>query len=243
MRRTLFLVLSALLVAGVALAEDFWDKKEYMQWTDEEVKKIMTNSPWAKDVTISAPISAVGGRGSRGPAPSGGGTDVETGGGGGRRGGRGGGGGGGGESGGGAPDALVTLNISWRSAALLRQALVRSRLGAGAAVPSDAAQAISAEQENYVIVVSGVPAGMSRVLQNTPIDKSTIRAGKKPPVAAMAANAQTRTQTLDVIFLFPKRQVITTEDKEVEVVLMIGQIELKKKFNLKDMVYKGKLDL
>ena len=41
MRRTFFLVLSGLLIAGVALAEDFWDKKEYMQWTDEEVKKIM----------------------------------------------------------------------------------------------------------------------------------------------------------------------------------------------------------
>jgi hypothetical protein len=137
----------------------------------------------------------------------------------------------------------VTLNISWRSAAPLRQALVRSRLGVGATVPPDAAQVVSAEQENYVIVVSGVPAGMARLLQNTPLDKSTIRAGKKPPVAAMAANGQQRTQTLDVIFLFPKRQMITAEDKEVEVVLLLGQIELKRKFNLKDMVYKGKLDL
>ena len=36
---------------------------------------------------------------------------------------------------------------------------------------------------------------------------------------------------------------ITADDKEVEVVLKPGQMELKKKFNLKDMVYNGKLEL
>jgi hypothetical protein len=243
MWRLLSLCLAGLLIAGVALAEDFWVKKEYMQWTDEEVKQVMTKSPWAKDVTISAPIAMVGGRVGRGPAPSGGGTDVETGsgGGGGRRGGRGGGGGGGGEGGG--SEALVTLNISWRSASLLRQALVRSRLGVGAAVPPDAAQLVGAEQENYVIVASGLPAGMGSGLQNTLAEKSTIRVGKKPPVVALAVNVQPRTQSLEVIYLFPKKQMITADDKEVEVVLVLGQIEIKRKFNLKEMVYKGKLDL
>ncbi len=56
MRRTYLLCLTWVLIAGVGLAEDFWTKKEYMQWTDEEVKKVMTNSPWAKDVTVRAPM-------------------------------------------------------------------------------------------------------------------------------------------------------------------------------------------
>ena len=60
MRRTYLLCLTWVLIAGVGLAKDFWTKKEYMQWTDEEVKKVMTNSPWAKDVTVSAPMALLG---------------------------------------------------------------------------------------------------------------------------------------------------------------------------------------
>src|SRR5262245_17120035 len=125
MRRTYLLCLTGLLIAGVGLAEDFWTKKEYMQWTDEEVRKIMTNSPWAKDVTVSAPVAALGGRGQRaaGGGPSSSSTDVENPGGGGGRRGRGGrGGGGSGDEGGGASEAIVTFNISWRSPVLMRRA-------------------------------------------------------------------------------------------------------------------------
>src|SRR5215471_4385988 len=110
MQRLLFLCLVGLLVASAALAEDFWTSKEYMQWTDEEVKKIMTNSPWAKDLTISVPLTALG-RGAQ-PAENVAPTDVQSGAGGGR--GRRGGGGGSGE-GGTSAEAMVTLNISFRS--------------------------------------------------------------------------------------------------------------------------------
>ena|SRR5438477_12460845 len=101
MRRIVFLCLTGLVLASVALAEDFWVKKDYMQWTDDELKKIMTNSPWAKDVTVNAPPAAVGGGGQRAVTDAND-ADVENAGGGGRgrgRGGRGGGGGGGGGGG------------------------------------------------------------------------------------------------------------------------------------------------
>ena len=249
MRRTYLLCLAWLLIAGVGLAEDFWTKKEYMQWTDEEVRKIMTNSPWAKDVTVSAPVAILGGRGQRGASggPPSSSADVENpgGGGGGRRGRGGRGGGGSGDEGGGAaPEAIVTFNVSWRSPVLMRRAVVRSRLGAGATVPQDAQELIGKDPEDYVIVVMGVPAGMARLLQDSVLlDKSTIRAGKRPPVAAKALNISPRTQTIDVIYTFPKTQLISSEDKEVEVVLRLGQIEVKRKFTLKDMMYMGKLDL
>src|SRR5947207_1065853 len=98
MHRIVFICLAGLLVAGAALGEDFWGKKEFMQWTDEEVKKVMTNSPWAKDVTITAPLSALG----RGQRPAATETATDDSGGGGGRGGRGGRGGGGGGGGGGS---------------------------------------------------------------------------------------------------------------------------------------------
>jgi hypothetical protein len=241
MQRIVILCLAGLLVGGIALGEDFWVKKEYMQWTDVEVKKLLTDSPWAKDITVSAPMAVLGGRGQR-PGAESATTDVESTGGGGGRGRRGGGGGFGGAGGGG--QALLTLNISWRSAVPLRKALVRSRLGVGAAVPAEAEQMINEDQGAYVIVVTGVPAALASAIQNPILlDKSTLRAGKKPPVAASGLNLQPRTQSVDVIYIFPKTQPITAGDKDVEVVLKLGQVDAKKKFNLKDMVYNGKLEL
>src|SRR2546425_12140291 len=76
MRRIVFLSLAGLLVAGAELGEDFWVKKDYLQWTDEEVKTLLTNSPWAKDVTITIPPSVLargGGQGRGGAGGSGGG--------------------------------------------------------------------------------------------------------------------------------------------------------------------------
>src|SRR5262249_13826127 len=157
--------------------------------------------------------------------------------GGGRGRGRGGGGGAASGEGGGSTEALVTLNISWRSSLLLRKAVVRARLGAGGTVPAEAQDLISKDQESYVIVVTGVPAGMDRLSQNAVLwDKTTIRFGKKSPVPAKNLDIQARTQTVDLIYAFPKTQQITADDKEVEVVLMLGQIEAKKKFTLKDMM-------
>jgi hypothetical protein len=253
MRRMIVMSLAGMLLATGAslLAEDFWAKKDYMQWSDDEVKKLMTNSPWAKDITVAAPLGAIGGRGQRpaGAASAATPVDVEGtgggGGGGGRgRGGRGGGGGGAAGEGGGT-QALLTLNISWRSALPLRKALVRSRLGAGAAdIPQGAQELMTKDQDEYVIVVTGVPAGLARVMQNPELlEKSTLRAGKKPPLAAKSIDIQKRTQSLDLIYVFSKTQPITAEDKEVEVVLKLGQIDAKKKFSLKDMVYSGKLEL
>ena len=46
-----------------------------------------------------------------------------------------------------------------------------------------------------------------------------------------------------LVFAFPKTDPITLEDKQVELFTKLGQIEIKKKFNLKLMVFHGKLEL
>jgi hypothetical protein len=241
MHRTAFLGLAGLLIAGIALGEDFWVKKEYTQWTEDEVKKVMTNSPWAKDVTVSAPPGTLG-PGQRRPQNSN--IDVESGAAGGR--GRGGRGARSGDEaeGGGAGDVLLSLNMSWRSALPLRKAIVKSRLGGSTEVPSEAQQMLAKEQDEYVVVVSGVPARIARQIQDSPrLNSSTLKAGKKAPIAPKAVDFQARTQTVDVFFIFPKTEPITLEDKEVELDLKLGAMEAKRKFNLKDMVYNGKLEL
>ena len=59
--------------ALVIIAEDFWVKKPYTDWTEKDAAKLLQNSPWTHEVSISAgptsePTSGggSGGRGRRG---------------------------------------------------------------------------------------------------------------------------------------------------------------------------------
>src|SRR5262249_7830238 len=153
------------------------------------------------------------GPGQRGPQNSN--VDVESGAGGGRgRGGR----RGGGDAGAAAPaDVLLSLNMSWRSALPLRKAIVKSRVGGSSGVPSQAQQMLTKEQDEYAVVVSGLPARIARQIQDSArLNTSTLKAGKKAPITPKAVDFQARTQTVDVFFVFPKTEPVTLEDKEVE---------------------------
>ena len=243
-RGIVFFGLALLLLVGTALAEDFWVKKEYTQWNDEEIKKLLTNSPWAKQVNVTAPPSAFAGAGrgegaAAGPGNSG--IDVSSKGGGGGR--RPGGGGGGGEAEGGGGASGLQLSISWRSSLPLKKALVKSR-AAGDTIPPELQQILKTEETNYVIVLTGVPLTYARTIQNTDqVKLSVIKRNKKPPIALAGIEMQQRTRSVDVIYVFPRTDRITEDEKEVEVVLRLGAIEAKHKFNLKDMVVDGKLEL
>jgi len=46
-----------------------------------------------------------------------------------------------------------------------------------------------------------------------------------------------------MMLFFSKTSPITLADKDVEVQIAMGPMEIKKKFALKDMVYQGKLEL
>src|SRR5450432_3693550 len=97
-RKTLLLsALSGSLLAVALLVTDFCKTKDYTQWTSDEVAKVLTDSPWAKQINVTS--EQTGGQ------RRGGGMGRGGGGGGGRGGGigfpGGGGGGGGGYPGGG----------------------------------------------------------------------------------------------------------------------------------------------
>src|SRR6185436_2101719 len=122
MRRILF-IFTLVIIAGAALAAaEFWESKPFLQWSDREVEKVLTDSPWTALVAIPLP--------NRGPVPS-----ADAGGGGRGGGGEGGGGRGGGEFG---PAAQrVRLTISWRSALPLREAIARQQAGKTGTIAPD----------------------------------------------------------------------------------------------------------
>ena len=84
-------VISMLLFAGVLVAKEFWETKPFDQWTQKECQKLLSDSPWVKELNLTGQVT----------------------------------GGGGGASSLDSRAPFVKYNIQMRSAAPLRQAMVR----------------------------------------------------------------------------------------------------------------------
>ncbi|MBI3210507.1 MAG: hypothetical protein HYZ37_16605 [Candidatus Solibacter usitatus] len=243
-----------------AAGKDFWNKKEPSEWTGAEIHELTTKSPWAKEVT------AKGGPAGGGGAPRGGGGNPRGGGGmgGGKRGGVGigmggigiGGGGigmgtggrgrgmggmgggrapasgGGGRGGAGASTKMI---VRWESAAPVAAAL-HSKL------PEEFAN-------HYVIGVDNVPLSRLRGYGGAENNEEladylkgsawlSLKAGTpaQPGVARIMKGSRT------VLYGFSKETVsVSMDEKEASFHANVGPYEIKTKFVLQDMKYKGKL--
>jgi hypothetical protein len=226
---------------GLAAA-DFW-QKPYTEWSDKDTAKMMTDSPWAKSVSVS--MAGPGGAGGAPPMPPGGG------------GGFGGPGGPGGPQGGGGSEfgpgaqgsAPPTFDVvaRWQSALPIRQAFVRLKFGAEADKSAEAGKILEQQDKPYEIVLSG-PMGM--FLGGKPGDAakalsevSFLSSRRTGEIKAVQIEVGKPGKTMDVVFAFPRSMPFTVEDKEVELVTKLGTSTLKYKFKLKDMVLNGKLEM
>ncbi len=56
MKRIILFLFPTLFLAGnlAISASEFWEKKDYSQWTERECKKMLEDSPWAKTYTIES---------------------------------------------------------------------------------------------------------------------------------------------------------------------------------------------
>lgn len=230
-------LLAALFVFALCLsAADFWQSKPSTEWSEKDLQKMMTNSPWAKSFTVS--IAGPGGASDPGaPQP------ISEGGGRGR------GGGGGGRGGAAAPAAVgglaPTVFARWQSALPVRQAFVRLKFGAEAATSPDAKQILEREEPDYEIVLSGPLKSLLRgdleTLKKAITENSFLSVKGKDPVKPSAV--QMSQMSNDMIFRFPRSTPFTADDKEVEFSTRFGDTTLRYKFRLKDMVYNGKLEM
>src|ERR1022692_1445432 len=161
-----------------AASSDFWNKKEPAEWSSEEIDRLVTKSPWARQVNASSAAmsrqsgGSGGGSGNGGgmgdPGIGGGGGGYPGGGGmgypgGGMGGGRGGGGGGRRGNGGGAMPRSFTATVRWESAKPVQEAVPVSYT---ATVRWESAKPVQEALKTplpeglagaYVISVSGVP--------------------------------------------------------------------------------------
>lgn len=259
-------LLGVLSSAGLLLAFPDWQKSDPSQWTSEDIYRILNNSPWSKPSKIKVSDQGSGGFGDQSPQGGNSGTwgsrgqmPPGMGGGMGRRGMGGGGYGGMGRGGGGGRPSSTPksqpgeVTVQWQSAMPVRLAAAK-KSGSGTDIGS------LKPLDNYVIAVIGLPmryiGGRSassdsadtnrgeddrRVEDHLKTATSLLRSGHdsiSPTKVELNQGADGR-----ILFYFPKTEPITAKDKSVEFRIAMESMDLRKKFTLKDMEYKEKLDL
>jgi hypothetical protein len=223
-RRNLSIV-SLWVVASAALAAaDFWESKPFLEWSDRQAEKLLTDSPWAALIAVALP--------NRGPVPT-----ADSG-----AGGRGGGSRGGGAEGFGPGPQRVRLTISWRSARPLKEAIVRQQVGKGGTITPDEQAALDHDDGLYVVAVQGLPLQYTRPGPNNVIEAFLRRDGKPPIGATRGTTQMTRAGAL-LLVGFPNTDPIALSDGNVEFDIKMGAFGFKKTFKLKEMLYKGGLTL
>jgi hypothetical protein len=276
-RRSLIRFAAALPVTSIANpawafgSKEFWETKPSSEWNANEVDRMITKSPWAKEAEITAG-NRRGGTGNGGSGRSRGGLGFPGGGigfpgggggvgypGGGNRGGYPGGGGyprgGGGYPGGNDPGSggqrLYSATVRWESALPVQEAL---RLNASDEKPNP-------DFEKYYVIalIGDLPSGRRGVNDENSDDDRRGQADRRIEefkdytslerkdgplhLEKVEEGSRTGSRGPGFYFYFSRKEEISMDDKQVAFSTKVGATEIKANFTLKDMLYHGKLAL
>jgi hypothetical protein len=229
-----------------AIAGDFWKSKKFATWSDEETKKMIEDSPWARQVPIKYIFTpGRGGPGRGGMPPGGMGGGMPPGG----MGGGGGAGGGGGFGQLGPPKQEIQTpkaTLRWQSSLPVKQAMARMRYKDEVEKSEDAAKSLSRQEGQYILSVSGVMGGPNATPDILKAG-ATLKIGNLDPIPPADVLIDRTGMMVTIYFAFPKAQpgahIIEAKDKSLEFQLKTPSVELKGKFSLDDMVYQSKLEI
>ncbi len=229
--------------AGAAplFAAGFWKKKKFPDWTEEEVRQMLSDSPWAKPVRVTVRVDSPP---DRGPVtwkdlgiPGSGGTPTVP---------------GGSPVGGiGAPpkkkQVHAAVTIRWASALPVKQAQMVRKYGAEAQSSFEARRFLERQESHYIIEVIGLPPilayrGADFLADQLKRSSMLIPRGKKP-ILARYVEIPPFGAYLSITYRFPRTTPIVLADKEVEFFTDAGMVKLKKKFSLPSMLFEGGLAL
>lgn len=247
MRKSSIVFLTLLAVATAAWADDPWKQKSYKDWNENDVRQIMTDSPWAKKVTIAFDVtpnigplvssSSGGGRG----APSGGaGRDP-------------------GSPSGTEGDVPVfrggslSFIVQWASAMTLRRAAVRLAILHGTVSEADGEKSLAAPVDYHGVAVFGGNLAAFEKLDEAALERVTYlrpRKGKEKlaPKAVEIQHGEGGKTIVGVLFRFPKKlangeEVVASDEKGVEFVCMAGGVSIRTTFEPQRMVTQEGADL
>jgi len=213
------LLASALLCLA---ADPAWKTKQVADWTVDDAKLVLSDSPWAASVTttiahpngrlggISIGLPGIGiGRGRGGYPPPQDAPDVE------------------------AP----VLRLRWESALPIRQAELKAR----------EVNAPDLDPNSYVIAVYGVPGryigGPPRSLERQLKNQAAIRRDGQKDLKPTSVEIMERDDGPLVLYMFPRKIEIRRNDRRVEFSAEIGSLQFTKTFYIEDMTWQSKLEL
>lgn len=238
MKARRFMVVLVALLGARLFAADFWEKKRFPDWSAKEIRKLLTDSPWARPVLVpletlhGQQASSVLHKQAKGACHqcSVGGTPVQL-------------------QSSDMPELArpLTVTVRWHSALPLKQALAKLLFGDEVSTSAAAAELLSREDDSYVVGLSSLPR------QVLPEDLESIKSGavlkvrNGPSIPAREARVRPEGDMVNLLLFFPKPQGgtpgITLEHREIELGVKLFAIEVKRKFKLSEMVYQGKLEL
>jgi|SRR5579862_7029649 len=238
------LAFAALFLSALAVcAADVWIAKPYTAWNDKDIRKIMTDSPWSRSVSVAFRGSLQQLLAGRGPGPDRQGI-AET------------------QGGLGAVYRVegpppspgqpglpqTTVIVRWQSATVVQQALVKAEYGDKVGSSAEAQKRLEPDAAYYIIAVGNLPASQKppdAEARKVLLGATTLAVkGKGHPIAAKdVVTVESGPGVIEARFLFPRDFALTTEDMEVEFATMFGTAAVKAKFNLKSMAINGKLGL
>jgi hypothetical protein len=208
-------------------ADQAWKNKQYPEWTEDDAKEVMTNSPWAKSV-VATPVKPP--ETHRGRIGIGGFGIGRSGGGAGRH---------GADDGTKAatPDQPATLTLRWESAQPMREAQLKAR-NIGAPDVAD---------EFYAIAVYGIPRGAvtddSKERQDQLKKLAVIKREGKKDVKPTRVDILLRETGPLVVYLFSKSAEFNWRDHGMTFEAQISRLKFSQAFSTDDMTFHGKLEL
>jgi hypothetical protein len=232
-------ILLPLFLAMLAVGQDepAWKAKQIPEWTENDAKDVLANSPWVKTFTPTMKQEQQNSGSRRGMGGLGGiGIGIPGMGGMGRRGG-GGYPGGGGQSRRSDDNEAPKVTLRWESAMPVRTAELKVH-------DNDAP---TLDEKHYAVAVYGIPdhmlVGDTKKLQDQLKGKASIKRDGKKDFKPSSVEVLERPDGPVVVYMFPMTTEITKQDHRFEFDADIGRLELTQSFFTDDMVWQGKLEL
>lgn len=235
-----------------------WERPVFPEWSSEFVDKVLTDSPWSQEYTAkfkySAPAPLIepsafaqiefpgglpGGlprttgrtpSSTRLPFPTGGGNGPRV------------------DDGSNHPvQTEAYLVIRWASALPVRQANALAQFGRHGLEHPKAAEILRGSENDYIIEVAGLPTGMvpqgARRLEARLQENATIQVkGRKHHVADSVSVPEHGTHLMATI-RFKRYEDLQDTEGFIEFFAQAGPMQITQKFRLRDMYFRGNLEL
>lgn len=227
-----------------------WDRATFPEWSGDYIDKLLTDSPWARPLTlpfrfsapakrpfvvsefdqIGEPLGLPKGWPSGGSSPATGNRSPRI-------------------DGGSAPPVQteIYLTTRWASALPMRQAMALHQFGRSGLNSAKAAELLQGNPNEYVLEVAGFPTGMVpqgvRRFEAELLASATLLVKGRKSLRATAASVPEHGNHLIATLRFPRFENLSENDGLIELAAQAGPMDLHQKYKLREMNYKGRLEL